>query len=36
MQTTNTTGLKGSLPREGVVVALTIPTDARGRLIKRA
>jgi hypothetical protein len=36
MQTTNTTGLKGSLPREGVVVALAIPADARGPLMKRA
>jgi 4-hydroxy-tetrahydrodipicolinate synthase len=36
MQTTKTTGLKGPLPREGVLVALAIPTDAHGHLMKRA
>ena len=35
-QTTKTTGSNGPLPREGVLVALAIPTDARGRLMKRA
>jgi hypothetical protein len=35
MQTTKTTGLKGSLPREGVV-APAIPADACGRLMRRA